>query len=417
MKKKNQALSILFWLNRQRSKNQMPAIYLRFSLDYKRVELATHLHVDPRLWNSEGQCVSGISEEAGEINSKLSIIKDKLHKHYNRLLALDETITAETLKNAYLGIGERQRTLLELLDFYHSRFAEKVATGRKAKNTLKCVHTTNEKIKAFLKYNFHVSDIYLREIKHSFAPNLEHFLVTRQGLSNNSAMKYIRTFKRMIKQAVDQDWMSSNPLSGFKCTYDQPQRDCLTMEEIMILYKKDLHLARLSEVRDVFIFSCFTGYAYRDVLTLTADNVVIGIDGGKWIVKDREKTNSPERIPLLPIASEILERYKNHPYCLYYGCLLPVNSNQCYNGYLKEIADLCGIKKNLTTHVARHTFATTVTLENDVPMETVSQMLGHESIKTTQIYAKVTQREVSYNMRALRKRLFGEGIDLKQNTQ
>jgi hypothetical protein len=203
----------------------MPAIYLRFSLDYKRVELATHLHVDPRLWNSESQCVNGIFEEAGEINSKLSIIKAKLHKHYNRLLALDETITSEILKNAYLGIGERQRTLSELLDFYYSRFAEKVTTGRKAKNSLKCVHTTKEKIKAFLKYNFHVSDIYLRDIKRSFAPNLEHFLVTKQGLSNNSAMKYIRTFKRMVKQAVDQDWMPSNPLSGFKCTYDQPQQD------------------------------------------------------------------------------------------------------------------------------------------------------------------------------------------------
>jgi hypothetical protein len=140
-------------------------------------------------------------------------------------LALDETITAEILKNAYLGIGERQRTLSELLDFYYSRFAEKVTTGRKAKNSLKCVHTTKEKIKAFLKYNFHVSDIYLRDIKRSFAPNLEHFLVTKQGLSNNSAMKYIRTFKRMVKQAVDQDWMPSNPLSGFKCTYDQPQQD------------------------------------------------------------------------------------------------------------------------------------------------------------------------------------------------
>ncbi len=230
-------------------------------------------------------------------------------------------------------------------------------------------------------------------------------------------MKYIRILKRVVKHAVDQDWITTNPLSGFRCTYDEPQRECLSMDEILILYKKELPLPRLAEVRDVFIFSCFTGYAYRDVFGLTADNVIVGIDGGKWIVKDRQKTNSPERIPLLPISQEILDRYKNHLYCLNSGHLLPVNTNQCYNGYLKEIATLCGIKKNLTTHVARHTFATTVTLEHDVPMETVSQMLGHKSIKTTQIYAKVTQRKVSNNMLDLRKRLFGEGQELKQNSK
>src|ERR1700730_3674162 len=192
MKKKNQALAILFWLNRQRSKNQMPAIYLRFTLEYKRIELTTHLYVDAQLWNPESQCLSGTSEEVKEINNKLSVIKANLHKQYSLLLALGKPITLDTLKKAYLGIGERQRTLSELLDFYYSRFAEKVATGSKAKNTLKCVYTTREKIKAFLKYNFHVSDIYLRQIKRSFAPNFEHFLVTKQGLTNNSAMKYIR---------------------------------------------------------------------------------------------------------------------------------------------------------------------------------------------------------------------------------
>jgi len=151
MKKKNQALAILFWLNRQRSKNQMPAIYLRFTLEYKRIELTTHLYVDAQLWNPESQCLSGTSEEVKEINNKLSVIKANLHKQYSLLLALGKPITLDTLKKAYLGIGERQRTLSELLDFYYSRFAEKVATGSKAKNTLKCVYTTREKIKAFLK--------------------------------------------------------------------------------------------------------------------------------------------------------------------------------------------------------------------------------------------------------------------------
>lgn len=213
--------------------------------------------------------------------------------------------------------------------------------------------------------------------------------------------------------AVEHGWLGVNPLTGFKCTYEDPQRERLTMEEIMALYKKEL-ISRLAEVRDVYLFCCFTGYAYRDVLTLSPAHIVTGIDGEKWIVKDRVKTNTAERVPLLPIPLEIIERYKEHLYCVYHKRLLPVNSNQRYNGYLKEVATVCGIKKHLTTHTARHTFATTVTLENDVPMETVSQMLGHKSIRTTQIYAKITQRKISNNMRKLRDRLFGKGGALQQ---
>lgn len=219
----------------------------------------------------------------------------------------------------------------------------------------------------------------------------------------------------MLKLAVDQGWLAANPLGGFKCSYTDPQRERLTMDEIMTLYSKEL-IPRLAEVRDIYLFCCFTGYAYTDVLYLTPANVIMGIDGEKWIVKERAKTQTPERVPLLPIALEIIERYQNSPYCQLYGRLLPVNSNQRYNAYLKEIAGICNIKKYLTTHTARHTFATTVTLENDVPIETVSQLLGHKSIRTTQIYAKITQQKVSNNMRLLRKRLFGEGVALQQRT-
>jgi len=205
--------------------------------------------------------------------------------------------------------------------------------------------------------------------------------------------------------SVDQGWISSSPFSSFKCKYEETHRERLTMGEIMDLYKKDLHCDRLNEVRDVYLFCCFTGFAYQDVFNLTPDHMVSGIDGEKWIIKNREKTDSPERVPLLHIPLEIIEKYKSHPYCISNGRLLPVNSNQRYNAYLKEVAVIGGIKKYLTTHTARHTFATTVTLEQDVPIETVSQMLGHRSIKTTQLYAKITQRKISNNMKALRMKL------------
>ncbi len=399
--------SINFRLNTQRSKNGSNVIYVRITIDNKRTELATRFRVLPRQWNQKQQSIIGDTESAKEINKQLAIIRADILKRYDRMVALDKSITAELLKNEYLGIREKEKTLKELLDFYHSRFNEKVLISKKSPNTLKCIHTTNEKIKAFIKYRFKVSDMNLPEIKISFITELEHYLVTRDKLSNNSAMKYIHTFKRIIKFAIDQEWLEKNPVSQFRCTYNPPQRERLTMEEIMKLYNKDLP-ARLAEVGDVFVFCCFTGFGYIDLYKLTPENIVTGIDSGKWIAKDREKTGTNERVPLLPIALEIIERYKNDLYCQAKGCLLPVNTNQCYNAYLKEIATVCEINKYLTTHIARHTFATTVTLENDVPIETVSQMLGHRSIKTTQLYAKVTQRKISNNMNELKGKLHSQ---------
>jgi integrase len=161
----------------------------------------------------------------------------------------------------------------------------------------------------------------------------------------------------------------------------------------------------LEEVKDAYLFMCFTGYAFKDTESLTPEHVMRYFDGEDWIIKNRHKTWCRENVPLLPIAKEIIDKYKNHSYCIAHNKLLPINTNQKFNGYLKEVADLCGILKELTTHTARHTFATTVTLANGVPIETVSALLGHKSIKTTQIYAKIVAAKVSYDMLALKEKL------------
>ena len=328
-------------------------------------------------------------------------------------MASGKSFTAEDLKNAYLGKVEHNRTLVEAFDFHNRRFAEKVKSGKTSARTLKRLEIAKYKTIAFLKLYFKFSDMPLTEIKYAFAADLEHYLTTEQHIGSYTAMKYVKILKQVLKLSVDQGWLPANPLGGFKCTYEEPQRERLTMEEIMVLYNKEL-IPRLAEVRDIYLFCCFTGYAYIDVLTLTPTNIVTGIDGEKWLAKNRIKTGTPEHIPLLPIAAEIIDRYKDNLYCKHYGLLLPVNSNQRYNAYLQEIAAICDIKKHLTTHTARHTFATTVTLENDVPIETVSQLLGHKSIRTTQIYAKITQHKISNNMRVLRNRLFGGEQTLRQ---
>lgn len=415
MNKGNLNLFIWFRLVTNRGKNGKLPIYLRFSINKKRVELSTNLHVDPGLWDAEGQFVKGKTEEAQMINRRLALIKGELHKKYLQLEALGKPITAEILKNLYQGVDENRKTLQEAIDIYYDRFAEKVASGQKSKHSLKCVHTTREKLKVFTKQQYKVTDLPLKEIKPAIAGDFEHFLVTHEKGCNNTAMKYIRILKRVLKFAVDQGWLETNPVGRFKCTYVEPSRERLTMEEVMVLYHKEFAVERLAEVRDVFIFSCYTGFAYQDVYNLTPDNIVTGIDREKWIATDRRKTGTPERVPLLPIALEIVEKYKNHLWCRSKNRLLPVNTNQCYNGYLKEIAELCGIKKYLTTHMARHTFATTILLEQDVPIETVSQLLGHRSIRTTQIYAKVSQKKVSQNMKVLKEKLAGMKGEVKES--
>src|SRR5690349_16611485 len=179
-------------------------------------------------------------------------------------------------------------------------------------------------------------------------------------------------------------------------------REFLTEEELQTLMSKNIQNARLRQVRDIFIFSCFTGLAYIDAKRLRRSEIVIGMDGERWIYTRRKKTDSPTRIPLLPVVQEIMEVYKDHRQCLNEDCLLPVPSNAKLNAYLKEVADICGITKHLTFHIARHTFATTITLNNGVPIETVSKMLGHKSLKITQIYAKILDSKISNDMQVLR---------------
>jgi site-specific recombinase XerD len=305
------------------------------------------------------------------------------------------------------GDPEEKKTFLQAVDFEISRLKEKLEKGLRAKSTITKLETTRAKLAAFLLYKYKKADIPLEMIQPNFAEDMFHYFTVEGELDSNTAMKYIRNTKQVLTTATGR-WIKSNPIRDFRCSYKQPERDVLTIQEIWKVYKKPL-IKRMDQVRDVFLFSCFTGLAYKEVYNLTLDDIVTGNDGGHWIKINRVKTGNPEDVPLLPIPEAIIEKYQNDKRCRESNRLLPVNSNVKYNAYLKELADLCGISKKLTTHIARHTFATTVTLENDVPIETVSKMLGHRSIRTTQIYARITKKKISNDMMALRKKLFFGG--------
>jgi site-specific recombinase XerD len=235
---------------------------------------------------------------------------------------------------------------------------------------------------------------------------LETWFKTERKCGQNATMKYISILKMVVLFCVNNDWLGKDPFARFKMSREEVIPEFLTKEEIQAISEKDIKIGRLKQVRDVFLFCCYTGLAYVDIEKLKASEASLGLDNEPWIFTKRGKTKVPSRIPLLPEAQKILAEYKDRPPHINSKGLLPVLSNQKYNSYLKELADMCGISKNLTTHTARHTFATTITLSNGVPIETVSKMLGHKKIQTTQNYARVLDMKVSEDMQILKDKLF-----------
>jgi site-specific recombinase XerD len=273
-----------------------------------------------------------------------------------------------------------------------------------ASGTAERYRTAKMHVENYIKKEFNTSDLPVKEVNHKFISGLEYYLKTERKCGHNSAIKYITNFKKIIRIAFANEWIKKDPFLIWKGTLKIVDREFLSKEEIQLMIEKDLDNVRLDLVKDIFIFCCYTGLAYADVKKLSENDVVIGIDGNRWIKTNRTKTKVRSSIPILPTAEAILEKYVEHP-DVNKQRLLPVLSNQKMNAYLKEIADVCGIHKNLTFHLARHTFATTVTLSNGVPIESVSKMLGHKNLHTTQHYAKILDRKVSEDMAVLREKM------------
>ncbi len=397
-----QNYSLLFWLNTSRMQLGKAAIYCRITVNGKRAELSVKKFVDPDKWIKKAGMVKGSSEEARTINNQLDFIRTAVYKIYVEQTSLEKFITSDLLKNQLIGNTEKEKTFLEAFRYHNDQMKELVGTDV-VKSTHTKFETVYKKCSDFLNIRFKKSDIYLKELDYKFITEFEHFLKTH-GIAHNTAMKYIRNIKKVVNQTVLNGWLQQNPFAQFKCSTHEVRREILDQDELTALYNKDFKHQRLTEVRDIFLFCCFTGYAFIDVFKLHRNDVSKGIDGDSWIFTQRTKTNTVSNVPLLPQAEEIVLKYKNHPKCIQTGKLLPVNSNQKMNAYLKEIASICGIKKELTMHIARHTFATTVTLSNGVPIETVSKMLGHKKMVTTQIYAKVLEHKVSEDMQQLKRK-------------
>jgi len=399
-----QTFAILIWAYGGKQKENEATLYARVTVNGKRAEISLGKKIKTDLWDEEACTMKGKSAEAVDINEYLDLVKGELRQRYYELRATGQPITAEAIKNKYLGIQEDQKSLLEVFKYHNEEMKGLIGKGI-ASGTYKRYVVMLGKLERFLKEKYRKSDILLSELKYKFISDFEYFLKTHDNLEHNTCIRYLKILKKIANLSVKNEWMLRNPFQGFKCVANEVDREVLTEEEVHRLLDKKFPSKRLEEVRDIFVFSCYTGYAYSEVLALTPDHIGIGLDGEKWIFIHRRKTDNRSNVMLLPVALQLIEKYKNHPECLHGGRLFPVKSNQKYNDYLKEIAAMCDINKRLTTHTARHTFATTITLANDVPIESVSSMLGHKSIRTTQIYAKVLQKKVSNDMKKLRKQL------------
>jgi site-specific recombinase XerD len=398
----NATISILFYLKRAKANAQgLAPIFQRITINGRRLDNSTGKFVDPSKWHPEMSKMRGNSEEARLINGHLDNLRTKILIAEKELNKKDIPVNLETLKNMLLGTKERQRLLVPIFEEHNNKIKELLGIEY-APGTYERYQTSLKHTKDFLNWKYSISDIDITKIDHAFITDYEFYLRSVRKCANNTAVKYIKNFNKIIKLCLANDWLDKNPFANYKSKVKEVERVYLSEVEIQNIINKDFKTERLSLVRDIFLFSCFTGLAYIDVKNLTKSHISIGIDGDKWIFTHRQKTESASKIPVLPVTQMIIDKYADHPQALNEEKLLPILSNQKMNAYLKEIATVCEIEKELTFHIARHTFATTVTLTNGVPIESVSKMLGHKNLRTTQHYAKVLDKKVSEDMKILR---------------
>jgi site-specific recombinase XerD len=404
--KTSTTFSILFWLKLSKAKNGKAPLYARITVNGKRAEISLKRKIKIEYWSSAKNKVKGTNQEARIINEFLDQVSSELHQAKNELKSEGKIISALTVKSRYLKEDEQNYSLNDIIKYHNEDMIGKLKWG-----TQKNYFTTQGYIADFIFIKYKVTDLYLKQLDYNLILKFEKYLRAykpkdhQKPMSNNTVMKHIERFRKMITLAYKLEWIDRDPFINFQSKFEKVERGFLTEAELFEIEEKDYSIERLQLVKDLFVFACYTGLSYIDVVSLTENDLNYGIDGELWIIMKRGKTNNPLRIPILPKALKLIEEYKGNIKAIANRTIFPKMSNQKLNAYLKEIADLCEIKKNLTFHLARHTFATTVTLSNGVPIETVSKLLGHSRISTTQIYAKVIERKVSNDMRNLKMKL------------
>ncbi len=386
------------------SKGKTP-MYVRVTTNGKRCKFSLKRKFTTSLWNPKISRLRGSSAEARQINAYLDQVLIEINDAYRQLLKEKKLITPHDVKARYLGEDEIHKTLLQLSAYHNLNMKSVLKPG-----TLKNYFTTEKYLKKFLQLERKTEDINLEDLNYAFIIDFENFLrnnvaqLQSRPLTNNGLMKHLERLKKLLNLAQKLEWITRDPFVKFSLKFNKTERPYLSQNEVDTILNFDFEKNSLDRTRDIFIFACYTGLSYIDVKKLTKDNIVRGIDGSNWIYTSRTKTDQPVKIPILDTAQFIIEKYKEE--MAPEQRLLPVYSNQKINEYLKKIATKTKIQKDISFHCARHTFATTVTLSNGVPIETVSKLLGHGKLSTTQIYARVLENRISDDIGNLKNILY-----------
>lgn len=380
-------VSILMYLKRRaNAKGEFP-IYLRVTVDGKRRELSLNRSIAPSLWDQNKQRGKGKSEAISTLNKKLVSIENNINLSSQELVKGQIRVTIESLMNKYTGVNEKTHTLMEVFEYENKRIKKLVEPG-----TYKKYVAVLNNVKRYLMHQYKVTDIDVKDIDFQFVTDFDYFLRTEGKVSNNNhAIRVVKTLRQIIKTCLHKEWIDKDPFVCYKLKMEKKETGFLTKNEIDTIYNKEFTIKRLDQVRDVFIVSCYTGLAYADVYLLCKNDILTNLDGSLWITINRKKTSTSCKIPVLPVVEEIFRKYKDDPLLINSGKLLPVPSNQRMNAYLKEIGDICGIKRVLTSHLARHSFATSIASDFDLPLPTLAKMMGHKSIGMCLHYAKISE--------------------------
>ena len=395
---KRNTLSVLFIIKKSKLlKNGEAPICMRITVNKRVAEVMIKRSIPVDLWNQKKECSKGKDRVATELNHYINTIRAKVLQIHRELEIDNKPITADTIKDCFYGRDKVQRSLLEVYA-EHNEKCRALIGKEYTESTVTKFDTSINRLKEYIRSCYHRDDIMLAELDGQFIRDFDFWLKTDKHCQNNSALKHLKNLKKVVRIALANGWIKKDPFYGIRFKQEEVNVEFLSREELDILMNKEFTIKRLEQVRDIFVFCCFTALAFVDVQQLSREHLIKDNNDALWIRKVRQKTNQMCNIPVLSIPQRILGKYKDNAECIKKGVLLPVISNQRMNAYLKEIADLCGIAKRLTTHVARHTAATVVFLANDVSMENVSKILGHSNIRMTQHYARVLDSSIMRDM-------------------
>ena len=394
---------VLFYLKRQAEQNGKAPIMGRITINGTISQFSCKLSISPKLWDTKANKATGKSVVAQHINEKLENIKTNIGKQYQRICDRDSYVTAEKVKNAWLGFGDGYQLLLQTFDEYLNDFEKnRVGKDRKA-STLENYRKQYRRLAAFLQYEYKLEDIPFKELKREFIEKYVVYLSTVRGMLPGTLPNAIKKLKLMSYTAFKNGWITSDPFAGFRVAAKYRDRRFLSESELQAVMDVQVPNYKTAIVRDIFVFCCFTGLAYADVQKLSYDDIHTDERGDMWIIDNRAKTGTQFRVKLLPVAKELVERYRRLK--LLDNKVFPVKDCDSMNMSLRHVTRHAGLSFNPTMHVGRHTFATTVTLSQGVPLETVSKMLGHKHITTTQIYAKITNDKIGRDIDMLTEKI------------